>query len=338
MIKYFDGGMGSMLSLRAGELPEQLNINEPDRVYSVHKAYADVGCEFITTNTFGANGLKYDNVDKLVKAGVELAKRTGKKVALDIGPTGKLLKPMGDLEFERAVEIFSEVVNAGKNGADVVIIETMSDTYELKAAILAVKENCDLPIIASMIFDDKGRLLTGGDIKSAVAMVEGLGVDVIGMNCGLGPKQMIGLLKELREATSLPIIVMPNAGLPEVVDGKTIYNVEPTEFAQDMKEIASIGVSYLGGCCGTTPNHIEAMIEATKNIPASIPEKKNNTIVSSYSSFVEIGNKPVIIGERINPTGKKILKEALRNNDIDYIIKEGLAQQEKGANMIKSRC
>ena len=334
MIRYFDGGMGSMLNLRAGELPEQLNINEPERVFAVHKAYADAGCEFITTNTFGANSLKYDNVAELVKAGCELVKRTGKKIALDIGPTGKLLKPMGDLDFERAVELFSEVVIAGRDYADVVIIETMSDTYELKAAILAVKENCDLPIIASMIFDEKGRLLTGGDVKSATAMVEGLGVDVIGMNCGLGPKQMISLVKELRDATSLPIIVMPNAGLPESIDGRTVYNVSPDEFASDMREIANIGVSYLGGCCGTTPEHIKAMIDATKNIEASVPEKKTDTIVTSYSGYVTIGDKPVIIGERINPTGKKLFKEALRNNDIDYVIKEGIAQQEKGAHIL----
>lgn len=334
MIRYFDGGMGSMLNLRAGELPEQLNINEPERVFAVHKAYADAGCEFITTNTFGANSLKYDNVAELVKAGCELVKRTGKKIALDIGPTGKLLKPMGDLDFERAVELFSEVVVAGRDYADVVIIETMSDTYELKAAILAVKEKCDLPIIASMIFDEKGRLLTGGDVKSATAMVEGLGVDVIGMNCGLGPKQMISLVKELRDATSLPIIVMPNAGLPESIDGKTVYNVSPDEFASDMREIANIGVSYLGGCCGTTPEHIKAMIDATKNIEASVPEKKTDTIVTSYSGYVTIGDKPVIIGERINPTGKKLFKEALRNNDIDYVIKEGIAQQEKGAHIL----
>ena len=323
-----------MLNLRAGELPEQLNINEPERVFAVHKAYADAGCEFITTNTFGANSLKYDNVAELVKAGCELVKRTGKKIALDIGPTGKLLKPMGDLDFERAVELFSEVVVAGRDYADVVIIETMSDTYELKAAILAVKENCDLPIIASMIFDEKGRLLTGGDVKSATAMVEGLGVDVIGMNCGLGPKQMISLVKELRDATSLPIIVMPNAGLPESIDGRTVYNVSPDEFASDMREIANIGVSYLGGCCGTTPEHIKAMIDATKNIEASVPEKKTDTIVTSYSGYVTIGDKPVIIGERINPTGKKLFKEALRNNDIDYVIKEGIAQQEKGAHIL----
>lgn len=334
MIKFFDGGLGSMLNLAAGELPEQLNITDPDRVFAVHKGYAEAGAEFITTNTFGANSLKYDNVSDIVKAGVALAKKAGKKVALDIGPTGKLLKPMGDLDFEKAVKLFSEVVSAGKDGSDVIIIETMSDTYELKAAILAAKENCSLPVIASMIFDEKGRLLTGGDVKSACAMVEGLGVDVIGFNCGLGPKQMVSLVKEMRKCTSLPIIVMPNAGLPESVDGKTVYNVSPDEFAEDMKEIAQLGVSYLGGCCGTTPEHIRKMIELCKDIPDNIPEKKNDTVVSSYSTAVTIGEKPVVMGERINPTGKKLFKEALRNNDIDYVVKEGLAQQEKGAHIL----
>lgn len=323
-----------MLNLSAGELPEKLNISQPDRVYAVHKGYAEAGAEFITANTFGANSLKYDNTAELVKAGVLLAKRTGKKVALDMGPTGKLLKPMGDLDFERAVELFSEVVIAGKDDSDIVIIETMSDTYELKAAVLAVRENCDLPVIASMIFDEKGRLLTGGDIKTACAMLEGLGVDVIGLNCGLGPKQMIGLVKELRECTSLPILVMPNAGLPESVNGQTVYNVSPKEFADDMLEIARIGVSYLGGCCGTTPEHIKEMIALCKNIPDSLPQRKNDTVVTSYSTSVTIGKKPVIIGERINPTGKKLFKEALRNNDIDYVIREGLSQQEKGAHIL----
>ncbi len=334
MIKFFDGGMGSMLNLRAGELPEKLNIAEPERVFAVHKGYAEAGAEYITANTFGANSLKYDNVAELVRAGVALAKRAGKKVALDIGPTGKLLKPMGDLDFERAVALFSEVVIAGKDDSDVIIIETMSDTYELKAAVLAAKENSDLPVITSMIFDEKGRLLTGGDVKSAAAMVEGLGVDVIGINCGLGPKQMIELVKELRNCTSLPILVMPNAGLPESVDGKTVYNVSPEAFAADMEEIAKIGVSYLGGCCGTTPEHIKAMIERCKNMDDSVPEKKKDTVVTSYSTAVTIGDKPVVIGERINPTGKKLFKEALRNNDMDYAIKEGLAQQDKGAHIL----
>ena len=334
MINYFDGGMGTMLNLAAGELPEKLNITDPERVLRVHMAYAEAGADIITANTFGANPLKYDNCAELVRAGVELAGRTGKKVALDIGPTGKLLKPMGDLDFEECVSVFAEVVKAGRDGSDLVLIETMGDTYEIKAAVLAAKENCDLPVFVSMIFDEKGRLLTGADVKTAVAMCEGLGVDVIGFNCGLGPKQMLPLVKELRECSSTPIMVSPNAGLPESVNGKTVYNVTPDEFAGYMKQIAELGVSYLGGCCGTTPDHISALVERTHDIPDSVPEYKNTTLVSSYSECVELGKKSAVIGERINPTGKKLLKEALRSGDMDYILKEGISQRECGAHIL----
>lgn len=334
MIKYFDGGMGSMLNLRPGELPEKLNISDPDRVYRVHKAYADAGADIITANTFGANRLKYDNCDELVRAGVALAKKTGKKVALDLGPTGKLLKPMGDLDFEECVSIYADVVNAGKNDADIVLIETMGDTYEIKAAMLAAKENCDLPIFVSMIFDEKGRLLTGAAVKTACAVVEGLGADVIGFNCGLGPKQMIPLVEELEKYTSTPIMVNPNAGLPESVNGETVYNVDPDEFSDLMAQIADLGVSYLGGCCGTTPAHIKALIEKTKNIPDIPPSKKNFTFVTSYSQSVELGEKSAVIGERINPTGKKLLKQALRDRDMDYILRECISQKDCGAHIL----
>lgn len=274
MITYFDGGMGSMLNLRAGELPEQLNITQPQRVLDVHMAYAKAGADIITANTFGANPLKYDNCAELVKAGVRLAKKTGKRVALDIGPTGRLLKPVGDLDFEDCVEAFAEVVRAGKENADLILIETMGDTYEIKAAVLAAKENSDLPVFVSMIFDENGRLLTGADVKTALAVVEGLGVDVVGLNCGLGPKQMIPLVRALAEYSSTPIMVNPNAGLPESVNGQTVYNVESAEFAELMAQIAEIGVCYLGGCCGTTPEHIKALVERTKDIPSVVPEKR----------------------------------------------------------------
>lgn len=336
-IQFFDGGMGTMLQaagLKAGELPEALNLTNKDMIRAVHRTYAEAGSEYITANTFGANCLKFDNYDEIIKAGIDLAKEAGKKVLLDIGPTGKLLKPMGELDFNDAIDIFAKTVISGRDGADAVLIETMSDTYEIKAAVLAAKENCSLPVIVTMIFDEKGRLLTGADIKTAVTMLEGLGIDAVGLNCGLGPKQMIEYVKELRKWTSLPIAVQPNAGLPVSVNGKTIFNVEPDEFALDMKQIAELGVSYLGGCCGTTPEHIRKMIELCRDIPADIPEKKNYTLVSSYSETVEIGAKPKIIGERINPTGKKLFKEALRRNDIDYIIKEGIAQRDAGAHIL----
>lgn len=322
-----------MLNLKAGELPELLNINDPERVYAIHKAYADAGCNIISANTFGANRFKYDNVDEIVKSAVKNAKRTGKKVALDIGPTGKLLKPMGDLDFEECVDIFADVVKAGRDEADLVLLETFGDLYEIKAAMLAVKENCDLPLVVSMIFDEKARLLTGADVRTACAVVEGLGADAIGFNCGLGPKQMIPLVEELEKHASIPILVMPNAGLPESVNGETIFNVDPDEFASYMTQIAKMGVSYLGGCCGTTPAHLKAMIEATKNIEDKVPEFKNETIVASYSKSVDL-SEGAVIGERINPTGKKLMKEALRNKDMDYVLRQGITQSEAGAHIL----
>lgn len=333
MITYFDGGMGTMLNLKAGELPELLNINDPERVYAIHKAYADAGCNIISANTFGANRFKYDNVDEIVKSAVKNAKRTGKKVALDIGPTGKLLKPMGDLDFEECVDIFADVVKAGRDEADLVLLETFGDLYEIKAAMLAVKENCDLPLVVSMIFDEKARLLTGADVRTACAVVEGLGADAIGFNCGLGPKQMIPLVEELEKHASIPILVMPNAGLPESVNGETIFNVDPDEFASYMTQIAKMGVSYLGGCCGTTPAHLKAMIEATKDIEDKVPKFKNETIVASYSKSVDL-SEGAVIGERINPTGKKLMKEALRNKDMDYVLRQGITQSEAGAHIL----
>ena len=322
-----------MLNLKAGELPELLNINYPERVYAIHKAYADAGCNIISANTFGANRFKYDNVDEIVKSAVKNAKRTGKKVALDIGPTGKLLKPMGDLDFEECVDIFADVVKAGRDEADLVLLETFGDLYEIKAAMLAVKENCDLPLVVSMIFDEKARLLTGADVRTACAVVEGLGADAIGFNCGLGPKQMIPLVEELEKHASIPILVMPNAGLPESVNGETIFNVDPDEFASYMTQIAKMGVSYLGGCCGTTPAHLKAMIEATKDIEDKVPEFKNETIVASYSKSVDL-SEGAVIGERINPTGKKLMKEALRNKDMDYVLRQGITQSEAGAHIL----
>lgn len=322
-----------MLNLKAGELPELLNINDPERVYAIHKAYADAGCNIISANTFGANRFKYNNVDEIVKSAVKNAKRTGKKVALDIGPTGKLLKPMGDLDFEECVDIFADVVKAGRDEADLVLLETFGDLYEIKAAMLAVKENCDLPLIVSMIFDEKARLLTGADVRTACAVVEGLGADAIGFNCGLGPKQMIPLVEELEKHASIPILVMPNAGLPESVNGETIFNVDPDEFASYMTQIAKMGVSYLGGCCGTTPAHLKAMIEATKDIEDKVPEFKNETIVASYSKSVDL-SEGAVIGERINPTGKKLMKEALRNKDMDYVLRQGITQTEAGAHIL----
>lgn len=336
-IQFFDGGLGTMLQargLKAGELPEALNLKNPEMVYSVHEAYADAGADIISTNTFGANSLKFDNVKEIVCAAVGLAKRTGKKVALDIGPLGKLLRPSGDLLFEEAYELYKEVILAGKDGADIIFFETMTDLYEIKAGVLAAKENSNLPIFVSMMFDSNERLLTGADIETAVTMLEGLGVDAIGLNCGLGPDEMFPLAKKIRSLTSLPMILNPNAGLPRSVDGKTVFDIDAESFAEKMQKIASLGVSYIGGCCGTTPKHIQALVSSCKEIESFVPENKKVTRVSSYSKTVVFDEKPIIIGERINPTGKKLFKEALRNKDIGYIINEGVSQKERGAHIL----
>ena len=336
-IQFFDGGLGTMLQargLKAGELPEALNLKNPEMVYSVHEAYADAGADIISTNTFGANSLKFDNVKEIVCAAVGLAKRTGKKVALDIGPLGKLLRPSGDLRFEEAYELYKEVILAGKDGADIIFFETMTDLYEIKAGVLAAKENSNLPIFVSMMFDSNERLLTGADIETAVTMLEGLGVDAIGLNCGLGPDEMFPLAKKMRSLTSLPMILNPNAGLPRSVDGKTVFDIDADSFAEKMQKIASLGVSYIGGCCGTTPKHIQALVSSCKKIESFVPENKKVTRVSSYSKSVVFDEKPIIIGERINPTGKKLFKEALRNKDIGYIINEGVSQKERGAHIL----
>lgn len=320
--------------LKAGELPETLNIENPDLVYSVHKAYAEAGADIISTNTFGANSLKFANVQDVVRAAVSLAKKTGKKVALDLGPLGKLLKPSGELEFEEAYNLYKEVILAAKDDVDIIFFETMTDLYEIKAGVLAAKENCSLPVFVSMMFDQNERLLTGADIETAVTTLEGLGVDTIGMNCGLGPVEMLPLAKKMRSLTSLPMLLNPNAGLPRSVDGKTVFDVDAESFSEKMKEIASLGVSYLGGCCGTTPAHIKALVEACQNTEAFVPQNEKITRISSYSKTVTFGEKPIIIGERINPTGKKLFKEALRNHDIGYIINEGIAQKDKGAHIL----
>lgn len=344
---YCDGGTGSLLQkmgLKAGELPELWNITHKNEIISVAQSYFEAGSDIVNANTFGANRLKYgDDLQDIVKAAVENVKIARKNagrendgyIAVDIGPTGKLLEPMGDLPFESAVEIFSEVITAGcEAGADLVLIETMSDTYEAKAAVLAAKESCDLPVFITMTFDESGKLLTGGDADTAVAMLEGLGVDALGLNCGLGPEQMKPLVKRVTEISSLPIIVNPNAGIPRVVDGATVYDVQPSMFASHMKEIAQYGVHVMGGCCGTTPDHISAMIEQCRDIPFSEPYDKDISVVSSFSRSVYIGHRPVVIGERINPTGKKRFKEALKNRDMEYILTQGIEQEESGAEIL----
>ena len=343
---FCDGGTGTILQakgLKGGELPETWNLTRPEDIIELHAGYLRAGSDLINTNTFGCNALKFNNVGEIVTAAVghvrEAMRRTDREdayVALDIGPTGKLLAPMGDLPFERAVELFGEVVRAGAAaGADLVLVETMSDSYEAKAAVLAAKENCDLPVLVTMIFDQKGKLLTGGDVESAVALLEGLHVDALGVNCGMGPRQMAPIVRRLAELSSLPVIVNPNAGLPRSEEGRTVFDVGPEEFAAEVAKIASeCPVQVFGGCCGTTPEHIAREIAAVRKLPFRPATEKGRTVVSSFSHAVEIGPRPVIIGERINPTGKKKFKEALRQHDIDYILQQGLEQEGSGAQVL----
>ncbi len=384
--------------LKGGELPERWNLTRPEDIIDLHCGYLQAGCDIFNTNTFGANALKFPgpalnektpygspekdgintagNMDsgarehgelrQIVEAAVALAREARRRsnredayIALDIGPTGRLLEPLGDLPFEQAVEIFGEVVRIGAAaGADLVLIETMSDSYESKAAVLAAKEYCDLPVLITNVYDSSGKLLTGGTVDSTVAMLEGLRVDGLGVNCGMGPEQMIPIVKRMTQVASVPILVNPNAGLPRSENGRTVYDVDPDAFAGWMKKIAAMGVQAVGGCCGTTPEHIRKTVQAVRGRTAAgekpapdadgnsaeirtaqgvpfVPNtKKGRTVVSSFSRAVEIGKKPVIIGERINPTGKKRFKEALRENNIEYILTEGLNQEESGAHIL----
>lgn len=345
---FFDGAMGTLLQqngLRAGELPEVWNITHPDVVIGIHKSYIDAGCDVLTANTFGANSLKLANsgfsVDEVISAAVRNAKKVADAthaetfVALDLGPSGKLLEPYGDLPFEKSYDLYKEQITAGERaGADFILFETMGDLYEIKSGVLAAKENSSLPVIVTMIFNEKGQLLTGADIKTAVFTLESLGVDGIGLNCGLGPKQMLAFAREMRRYSSLPMVVNPNAGLPECVNGVTFYNVSAEEFADDMLDIARLGVCCLGGCCGTSPEHIRLTAERCGGIVPAKVEKKHFTAVTSYSKTTLIGEKPVIIGERINPTGKKKLKKALIDNDTAYIINEAVTQADCGAQIL----
>ena len=347
-IVILDGGMGTLLQssgLCAGELPERWNITHPQVIQDIHKAYFDAGSNIVNTNTFGANSLKFssEELEQIVSSAIENARiaanqsasNAPKFVALDIGPTGHLLKPYGDLDFEDAVAVFAETVRLGvKYGADLVMIETMNDSYETKAALLAVKENSNLPVFVSNAYGADGKLMTGADVGAMVALLEGMGADAIGLNCSLGPKQLAPLVDEYLRLSSVPVLVKPNAGLPKVEDGKTVYNVLPQEFSCDVADFLKKGVRIAGGCCGTTPEYIAELVKKAADVPVSEITPKNITAVSSYTHAVTFGEDVCLIGERINPTGKKRFKEALRNNDIGYILNEGISQKEKGVHIL----
>ncbi|MCD7862485.1 MAG: homocysteine S-methyltransferase family protein [Lachnospiraceae bacterium] len=340
---YLDGGTGTMLQaagLSGGKGPELWNLENPTEIIKLHRSYLEAGCTVISTNTFGINCLKYDNYEELIRAAFVCAKEAiadypDRYLAFDVGPTGRLLQPIGDLPFEEAVSVFAANIRVAADcGADCILIETMNDSYETKAAVLAAKENCDLPVFVTNVFDSGGKLMTGADPAAMIAMLEGLHCDAVGMNCSLGPDQMLSLVPVFAEYASVPIIVTPNAGIPRVVNGQTIYDIGPEQFAAYMVQIAEAGATILGGCCGTTPEYMRRVIEATKDLPYHLPEQKERTLISSYTHAVELKNGPVLIGEHINPTGKKKLKEALRTRNFDYILQEAIRQSDAGVPVL----
>lgn len=344
---YFDGGMGTLLQkqgLQPGELPETWNLTHPQILEEIHLAYMEAGANVITANTFGANRLKFGNLDAIIRAAYDnlaraKARFSGDKdeiyLAFDVGPLGKMLRPLGDFPFEEAVAVFAESIRVAADcGFDLILIETMSDLYETKAAVLAAKENCDLPVVVTNAYDESGHLLTGADVPAVVATLEGLGVTALGANCSLGPRQMKTIAARYVSCASLPVVINPNAGLPQVRDGVTTFDVEADEFSGLMREMALLGVSALGGCCGTTPDYIRKTVQKTRDLPFSLPEPKRDSVVASYTHAVSLSGVPKLIGERINPTGKPKLQAALKVRDLGYLVREGIAQQDAGAHIL----
>ena len=345
---YLDGGMGTLLQaagLQPGERPETWNLSHPDAVRSAHRAYFDAGSHIVSANTFGANGLHYqpEALREIIFSGVRLVREaaeasTGpqpKFVALDIGPSGRMLKPYGDLGFEDAVRLFAEAARLGAEaGADLIFIETMNDSYETKAALLGVKEATDLPVLVSNAYGSDGKLMTGASPEAMVAMLEGLGADAIGLNCSLGPEALAPVAKRYVAAASVPVLFKPNAGLPRMEDGKTVYDVPAGVFAAEAAEAVRAGVRLVGGCCGTTPAYIEALVRGTAGIAPLPVTEKHRTVVSSFTHAVDLGERPALIGERLNPTGKKAFRQALLDRDMGYILREALRQQEAGSDLL----
>ncbi len=345
---YLDGGMGTLLQERGlgvGELPERWNIAHPSVIKDIHRSYFDAGSNVVATNTFGANLIKFSEseLEETVKAAFEIANAARREsktnqekfIALDIGPTGKLLSPYGDLDFEDAVSIFAKTVSLGvKYGADLILIETMNDSYETKAALLAAKENSNLPVIVTNAYGKDGKLMTGASPEAMVLMLEGMGADAIGANCSLGPRELIPVMERILNFASVPVVMKPNAGIPRTENGKTVFDVSLSEFAEEVSALMKLGVRVVGGCCGTTPEYIKVLRDETKTLaPADITEK-NITAVSSYTHAVEFKDDPILIGERINPTGKKRFKTALIERDLDYVLTEAIHQAECGAHIL----
>lgn len=333
---YLDGAMGTMLQragLGAGELPERWNLTHPEAVTAIHAAYLAAGANIVTTNTFGAYRSKYADLEDVIAAAVKNARQAvdgcGREdawVAYDVGPLGRLLEPMGDLSFEEAVSIFSDSIRiAVRQPVDLIIIETMNDAYETKAAVVAARECCDLPVFVTSVFDQRGRLLTGADCRVMAALLAGLGVDACGMNCSLGPKQMLETARAYLAETNLPVIVSPNAGLPRVVDGETVYDVTPEEFASVMAEIARLGAAVTGGCCGTDPEFIRRMAEATAGIPVAARPERHERVAASYCKAVSVTE-----GMELEP----LKAGGLDEDGLDDLADDALDQADGGAEIV----
>lgn len=347
-IVILDGGMGTLIEKQGIDpsvFVEEWNITHADVITEIHKSYFDSGSNVVNTNTFGANILKFDEekLEKVIRCAVENAKKARelsasyqeKFISLDIGPTGKMLKPFGELDFERAYEIFKKTAKIGVAcGVDLITIETMNDSMETKAALLAVKEITDLPVIVTNAYGSDSKLLSGASGEVMTYMLEGMGADYIGANCSLGPKALFGVIEDFLENASVPIVFKPNAGMPESINGETIYNVSPEEFSNDVKEMVLRGVRMVGGCCGTTPEYIKALSKKLKGLTPKKTEIKNQTVITSFSKAHKIGETVSIIGESINPTGKKRMRLAVEESDLDFIVNTAVSEEECGANAL----
>lgn len=348
-VVYFDGGFGTILQneglLPPGEFAENLYFTHSEVMRRINRDYYDAGSNVVSTCTFRVNALNFpkERIEPIVRTAIENAKiardsssgTQEKFIALEYGPIGKLLRPYGDLEFDEAVEMFAQIVRIGvQYGVDLIVLPTMNDCLESKAALLAAKENSDLPVLVSNTYGEDGKLMTGASPAAMVAMLESMGADIIGVNCAMGPKQMAPVIAELLRCASVPVFIKPNAGLPRSVGGKPVYDVMPDEFAEEITRQIRAGVRLAGGCCGTTPEHIRAMVECSRGLSPRPLTDKNISCISSYTHTVEFGADPILIGERINPTGKRRIKQALREHDIGYILSEGIAQQDKGVQVL----
>ncbi|NGX99211.1 MAG: dihydropteroate synthase, partial [Candidatus Afipia apatlaquensis] len=344
-ILVFDGAMGTMLQkmgLKVGDLPETLNIKEREKIIQIHKKYIAAGAKVIITNTFGASEVKLKNsgfsVEQIIDEGIKIAKEAARNsetfIALDIGPIGEMLEPMGTMKFEEAYQIFKrQIIQGVKSEADLILIETMTDLYEAKAAVLAAKENSELPVFCTMSFEKDKRTFTGCSAVSMVMVLQGLGVDALGINCSLGPREIEPILDEILKISKVPVMVQPNAGLPCLCHGETTFDVSPEEFAFFGRKFVEKGVKVIGGCCGTTDEYIKLLVKSIENV--KIEHKAHESISGICTpSKALIIDETKVIGERINPTGNKLIKEALKNRGIDYILREAISQVEAGADIL----